>query len=237
MKVLQWICRALLTLAMLHVSAAPGWAGASPARRWPARLQASVQLAHAQIPGHSLPLRAWHLDGHALQGELLGIEMEPDSAYQLRLAHWQAVDPARSVLPRLGQELWLESHYQRGRAISGTFLGFDGPYLILGKVDGAEGPLKLVPLSNALLATTAGRLLLDGRELDRQRDWPPSRMTLLAYFPMGTQRIPLDSLQDLQVKRRGDSGGSAFITGFFVAVIMSPFIAYLQWVHGGPFHW
>jgi hypothetical protein len=224
----------LLILALLHCCVGGVWAG-NVRHRWPERLAASLDAAQALVPGRTMPFKAWRLDGGVLQGELVGLEMEPDSLYQPRLARWLAADPARAVLPALGHELWLESKFKRGRAVCGTFLGFDGPHLLLGRVDGVEGPLTRVAVTRMRLATTAGRLLLEAKELDQGGDWPPSRASLLAFFPLGMQRIPLDSLQDLSVRQRTGGGGSAFVVGFFMAIVALPFLYGLPWFYGHGF--
>ena len=215
--------RILLAMALLHLSVAPAWAG-PPRHRWPTRLVTSLAVMAAQEPGHTLPCKAWLLDGRVLAGDLLAVEQEPDSLYQPRLTHWQGSDPARAVLPPLGQDLQLAKHYVVGRPVHGAFRGFNGPHLLLGRMENVRETVDRIPVARERLICPAGSLSLDGRELDRRNDWPPSRTALLVYTAAGVQRIALDEVRDLQVTRRADPAGIILGTALVLFVLTLTFI-------------
>jgi hypothetical protein len=155
------------------------------------------------------------LDGHVIQGDLLAVELVADSLYQPRLARWIAADPARAVLPPLGQELRLAERYEAGRRIRGAFLGFNGPYVVM---RGADGRLQQNEWGRGLEGA-AGSLRLDGRRLDQQRDWPPSRLVYFVRGPDGRVALSPDELRDLRITQKATLG-TVLVLPLFLGLVL-----------------
>jgi hypothetical protein len=198
---------ALLAVSLLHTGVLPVRAeiDVTFAARWPSRLERLLDRLEndARI---QVWLRLETLEGARFKARFQGLERMPEADYAQVLEAWSRRDPVRLALPALNGSLVVENHFEGGRALRGTFQGFDGPFHLLAGGTQPDAP-RALPLDGLLLSGPTGRLILSRRDLDRTGDWPPSRSLLLLLDNSNEgRRLPLDSLARATTLGEGGQG-------------------------------
>ena len=192
----------LLILALLHLAALPALADVQGAltARWSSRATRDLMQALTGTR-QILRVRATTLAGERLQGAVVHRTCEADSLYAARLSTWSARHPTGLQPLGLGDALLVENRFERGKPLSGSFTGFDGPLLLL--ETSPAGTRRALPMDGLRISRAGDQFVLDQRKWLQPEDWPPSRSTLefqVKGNPAAPVRIlPLDSLCSLDV--------------------------------------
>lgn len=157
----------------------PVWAAAAEGPGWDPRLVRAL-LRLEQLPSDSCGAR-WRLaDSTTAKGWVRWGETLSDATNQARLDEWLAAAPGRH-LPRLGEPVRVLNRYDTGKPLSGAFLGFDGPILVLAQ-QGNRPDLHL-EWEDLQAVDGAGRPLAG--LVGNPADWPPTRRPLILAGPAG----------------------------------------------------
>jgi hypothetical protein len=200
---LVWALLALLLLGTL-----PGTGRADGAGWNPPLVRALVRLE--QLPSGSCRATWQALDGSRSKGWVRWGAALPSHDCQTRLDLWQAAAPGRH-LPRLGGPVRVLNRYDTGKPLAGTFLGFDGPLLVLGGA--GRVPERHLEWDGLQVVDEAGRALTGVESL---RGWPPSRRPLVLTGSSGERVVWPDEVAGLEL-REWSAGDTAFVA--FLAVL------------------
>lgn len=194
----------MLALALLP---APGETAESS---WDPRLvRALVRLE--TVSSGSCRARWLEPDGGISKGWVRWGETLSDATIQTRLDEWLAAAPGRH-LPRLGEPVRVLNRYDTGKPLTGSFLGFDGPFLVLGQ-QGKRPDLHL-EWTDLRVADGAGRPLagLGGAP----EDWPPARRPLILAGPDRQRSAWPHQVEGLDL-REWSGGDTAFVAFLLLA--------------------
>lgn len=193
-------CALSLGLAVLLLCAQ---AGAAESLWDPRQVRALIRLE--QLGSGSCRARWRQADGTIANGWVRWGDLLSSATQQTRLDEWLATAPDRH-LPRVGEVVRVLNRFDTGKPLEGSFLGFDGPILVVGQ--GRKRPELHLEWTDLQVVDGAGRPLagLGGSP----EDWPPARRPLLLWGPNGQQALWPHQVNGLELSE-WSAGDTAFV--------------------------
>jgi|GEM_PF-3010207 len=184
----------LLGLVILFALVVPG--GGASAGWNPATVEAFARLEAA--PGQVHSARLQNADGSWSRVKVAWGETWARDTYQAQLDAWVAALPGRLV-PSLGDSVQILNRYTSGRPISGAFLGFDGPLLVL---EVGQRRAERWWKWEGLEVVDGAHAFSTGVGPDPAH-WPPSRRPLMVAGPTGVRAVWPQEIQSLRIAELG----------------------------------